>query len=132
MMRLISTSIFALLLLLLVLGSSGCVSNRSGSMPQSTATEVSLKANNYKVLKAGARGKSVGFSLLGILPIVTPNYADAKSDLYTSVGQPLEGRSVALANQTQDASTIYLILFSIPKIVITADIVEFTGGSLQD
>lgn len=111
---------------------SGCVAERSGSMPQSTATEVSLKEDNYKVLKAGARGSSVGFYLLGIIPIVSPNYADAKSDLYGSVGHQIEGRSVALANQTQDSSTIYVILFSIPKIVVTADIVEFIRESSDE
>jgi hypothetical protein len=34
-----------------------------------------------------------------------------------------------LANQTQDHSTIYLILFSIPRLVVTADIVEFTHAA---
>ena len=101
-------------------------------MPQSTATAVSLKENNYKVLKAGARGDSTGFSLLGFIPIVSPNYAEAKASLYSSIGHKLEGRSVALANQTQDTSSIYLILFSIPKIVVTADIVEFTDDDTPE
>lgn len=116
---------FRTFLVLAILLSAGCESYRNGSMPQSTATAVSLKENNYKVLKAGARGDSTGFSLLGFIPIVSPNYAEAKSSLYSSIGHTLEGRSVALANQTQDTSSIYLILFSIPKIVVTADVVEF-------
>ena len=103
----------------------GCQSYSSGSMPQSTATSVSLQDNNYKVVKAGATGQSTGFYLLGIIPIVQPNFAEAKSSLYKSIGQPLEGRSVALANQTQDTSSMYLILFSLPKIMVTADVVEF-------
>jgi hypothetical protein len=105
---------------------AGCAS--SGDFHQSTGTNVSLHGNNYKVVKAGARGQSVGFYLLGFIPIVRPNYADAKSNLYKSVGKPLEGRSVALANQTQDKSSLYLLLFSIPKIVVTADIIEFNGA----
>lgn len=109
----------------LVLLFVGCESYRNGSMPQSTATAVTLKENNYKVLKAGARGDSTGFSLLGFIPIVSPNYAEAKASLYSSIGHTIEGRSVALANQTQDTSSVYLILFSIPKIVVTADVVEF-------
>ena len=108
---------------------SGCQSYSNGSMPQSTATSVSLQENNYKVVKAGATGQSTGFYLLGILPIVQPNFAEAKSSLYQSIGQPLEGRSVALANQTQDSSSLYLILFSLPKIVVTADVVEFTHAA---
>ena len=37
----------------------------------------------------------------------------------------MEGKSTALANVAQDKSTVYLILFSIPKITVTADIIEF-------
>jgi hypothetical protein len=98
-------------------------------MPGGTGTNVTLQGNNYKMIKAGARGESGGFMLLGIIPFTLPNYADAKSDLYKSVGERLEGRSIALANQTYDTSTLYLILFSIPKITITADVVEFTASS---
>ena len=96
-----------------------------GKFQQSTGTEVKLQENNYKLVKASATGSSSGFYLLGLLPIMKPSFAEAKSDLYQSSGQALEGRSIALANQTQDESVIYLILFSIPKVTISADIVEF-------
>lgn len=111
-----------------------CIASCSstGSMPQSTGTAVSLQGNNYKVVKAGAKGESSGFSLLGIIPIVSPNYADAKANLYQSTGTSLEGRSIALANQTQDRSSLYLILFSVPRITVTADIIEFTGKAPED
>jgi hypothetical protein len=105
----------------------GCSSE--GRFPQSSATQVSLAGNNYKIIKAGARGKSYGFALLGIIPIVSPDMADAKQSLYQSVGETLTGRSVALANQTEDRSSLYLILFSIPRFTITADVVEFTDKS---
>jgi hypothetical protein len=104
----------------------------TGSMQQSTGTAVSLKGNNYKVVKAGAKGESSGFYLLGIIPLVSPNYADAKANLYFSSGELLEGRSIALANQTQDNSTVYLILFSVPRITVTADIIEFTGAGPEN
>lgn len=94
---------------------------------KNTGTDVVLRGNNYKMVKAGAKGESIGFNLFGIIPIVTPSYAVAKSNLYNSVGERLEGRSIALANQTQDDSNLYLILFSIRKITVTADIVEFNG-----
>ncbi len=102
---------------------SGCSS--SGDFQQSTGTSVSLERNNYKVIKSGAVGSSSGFKLLGIIPIVSPSYADAKRNLYQSTGQSLEGRSIALANQTQDTSSLYLVLFSIPTLTFSADIVEF-------
>jgi hypothetical protein len=104
----------------------------TGSLPQSTGTAVSLQGNNYQVVKAGAKGESSGFYFLGIIPIVSPNYADAKANLYYSIGEPLEGRSIALANQTEDRSTLYLILFSVPKITVTADIIEFTGAAPEN
>lgn len=118
---------FKIFLPLAFIAITGCSSN--GSFQQSTGTEVSLKANNYKIIKAGATGTSRGFYLLGIIPIVSPSYAEAKADLYKSAGQSLEGRSIALANQTQDKSLLYLILFSMPKVTFTADIVEFQPES---
>jgi hypothetical protein len=103
----------------------GC-SSQGDFRGQGTATGVNLAKNNYKLIKAGARGESSGFKLLGIIPFVSPNYAEAKSSLYNSADETLSGRSIALANQTEDKSSMYLILFSIPKITITADIIEFT------
>ncbi len=110
---------------LAVLFVCGCASQHVGRMQQSTDAGVTLREANYKIVKAGARGSSYGFNLFGFIPIVTPKYANAKSDLYDSVGQPLEGRSIALANQTEDRSSIWLLLFSLPKIVVTADVIEF-------
>jgi hypothetical protein len=45
--------------------------------------------------------------------------------MYKSVGEPLTGRAVALANETEDRSSFTLLLFSIPRITITADVIEF-------
>jgi len=103
----------------------GCAS-KGEFRGQSTGTSVSLAGSNYKVIKAGATGQSSGFNLLGIIPLASPNYGEAKAALYKSVGEPLTGRSVALANQTEDRSSVYLLLFSVPKVTITADVVEFT------
>jgi len=100
-------------------------------MDQQTNTSVTLSKNNYKIVKAGAKGESKGFYILGFIPIVSTNYAEAKADLYKSTKENLEGRSIALANQTFDQSTLYLILFSIPKLTITADIVEFKDAETQ-
>jgi hypothetical protein len=111
----------------LMMASLGC-STSTGSMPQATGTAVTLSQSNYRVLKAGAKGESAGFSLLGLIPIVSPSYAEAKSDLYGSIGHGLEGKPIALANQTQDAGTTYLLLFSIPRLIVTADVVEFTDS----
>ena len=110
----------AALLLGLLLGCSS-----TGDMDRGTHTGVSLERKNYRVVKAGAIGESAGFRLLGILPIVSPTFAKAKASLYRSVGEDLTGRAIGLANQTEDRSNAYFILFSIPKITIGADVIEF-------
>ena len=114
-----------LLCLMAALFVSGCADMHTGRMQQSTDAGVTLREANYKIIKAGASGSSYGFNLFGFIPITTPKYANAKHDLYDSVGQPLEGRAIALANQTEDRSTIWLLLFTLPKIAITADVIEF-------
>lgn len=102
---------------------TGCSS--VGQISGQTDTSVQLTHNNYKTIKPGAKGKSYGFWLL-FIPIVSPNYADAKEALYKSVDVPLAGKALALANQTEDRSCFTLILFSIPKVTVTADVIEFT------
>ena len=109
----------------MILSLSACSS--TGNMKGGgTDTTVGLNRNNYKILKAGAMGQSSGFWLLGFIPLASPDYASAKSDLYRSSGVSLTGKAAALANQTEDKSTLYLILFSIPRVTITADIIEFS------
>jgi hypothetical protein len=104
---------------------AGCASQ--GEFNHLNATDVNLNSNNYRIIKAGASGCSTGFNLLGFIPFASPHYSEAKADLYHSVTEPMNGRAIALANQTEDRSTIYLILFSLPKVTITADVIEFTG-----
>lgn len=112
---------------LFVLTLSSCSSTNGGRIKgQETGVEVQLTKKNYKVIRAGVSGSSSGFKLLGIIPFANPTSGGAKRDLYENVGEPLTGRSIALANQTEDRSTLYLILFSIPKITLTADVIEFT------
>lgn len=90
-----------------------------------THQEAAFNRKNYRVVKTSARGTSRGFRLLGIIPFGSPSYANAKADLYRSVGQPLEGRAVVLAHQTEDRGSRYLILFSFPKLTLTADVLEY-------
>ena len=104
---------------------AGCASQ--GNYPANNTTDVRLSGNNYRIVKAGATGKSYGFALLGIIPIVSPLASEAKANIYKSVNEQLQGRSIALSNQTYDRSTLYLILFSVPRFTVTADVIEFTG-----
>ena len=95
-----------------------------GKFPYSGETKTSLTQNNYQVIQPNARGIDSGFSLFGIIPFKTPTYAAAMSDLQTGV--KMRGKAVALANVTQDISMGYYVIFSIPKITIRADVIEFT------
>ena len=104
---------------------AGCSSQ--GDYRASNATAVNLAGNNYRIVKAGVTGESSGFKLLGIISFASPRYSEAKANIYKAVDEPLGGRSIALANQTEDRSSLYLILFSIPKVTITADVIEFIG-----
>jgi len=106
---------------------AGCASSRVDiSSPRATTTTaVALTGKNYRLIKPAARGRSYGFKLLGIIPLAGPTAASARQRLYASVTEPLAGKAVAIANQMEDRSNLYLILFSIPKLTITADVIEF-------
>jgi hypothetical protein len=112
------------------IAATGCVASK-GEFRQATGTQVALDSNNYKIVKAGVRGESTGFKLLGLISIAAPSYADAKAALYQNTGENLTGRSIALANQTEDTSGINLLIFQIPKVTITADVVEFNDKSTK-
>ena len=115
---------------LICIAATGCVASK-GEFRQATGTHVALESNNYKMVKAGVRGESTGFKILGFISIAAPSYADAKAALYQNTGENLTGRSIALANQTEDTSGINLIIFQIPKVTITADVVEFNDKSAK-
>ena len=124
-----SVPLVAMLSVALML-SAGCSSTRVENNASSTETQIDLNHANYKMIKAGAEGRSYGFRLfLGIIPITAPNTAAARADLYSSVGESVNGKSVALINVTEDRSTTWLLLFSVPKLVITGDVVEFENDA---
>jgi hypothetical protein len=107
---------------------TGCVMDYGGNVRgQQTSTLVSLSGNNYKLIKPDAKGESTGFSLLlGLIPISRPQFSNAKADMYKSVGEPLNGRAIGFANMTEDWGNRNFILFTIPILTITADVLEFT------
>lgn len=107
---------------------AGCASNTTEMNAPSTETAVNLSQNNFRIIKAGAVGTSHGFRLLGIIPFAGANETDARADLYRNLGQSLEGKSATLANTTYSKSTIYLILFSVPKVTVEADVVEYLSA----
>ena len=121
----IMVKLIALILAVGVTALAGCASSEGTFKGQSTSAGVGLTKKNYKIIKVGAKGESSGFNLLGFIPFKSPNFAEAKEGVYTSIGESLEGRAIALVNQTEDRSSLYLILFSIPKVTISADVIEY-------
>jgi len=112
-----------LILGVLLLFLMGC-STAFGTFPHSTTTQVDLTKPNYRVTKVNAIGKSTGFNLLCFIPIVSPKYTTAMEDLYSKAGVS-EGKSTALVNVIQERTDLFLVVFSIPKLIIRAEIIEF-------
>jgi hypothetical protein len=113
----------AVSLCLLVTFLAGCSS--TGTFPQTSGTQVDLSRKNFRVVKANAVGSSTGFKLFGFIPFAAPTYTGAMSRLYKNAGLT-EGKAQTLTNVTQERSNLYLVLFSLPKLTVRADIIEFT------
>ncbi|MGR9106613.1 MAG: DUF6567 family protein [Gammaproteobacteria bacterium] len=89
-----------------------------------TYTSVALSKDNYTLVKTNVVGESSGVSLLGLIPVTSPEYAEAVAQLYAEAGE-MEGRSRAFANFVYQKSANFYLLFSIPRIIVRADVVEF-------
>jgi hypothetical protein len=125
-MKTLSVTLLACAALIL----TGCASSHTEFTSPSTQTAVNLSQSNFKIIKAGAIGSSHGFRLLGILPIMGANETQARASLYKNLGQTVEGRSITLANTTYSKSTTYLILFSVPKVTVEGDVVEYVNTAV--
>jgi hypothetical protein len=89
-----------------------------------TLTEVHLAQRNYRVVRTNVAGTSRGFALLGLITVKPPDAIEAFARLYEAGGIS-EGNALALINVLQQSSAPYFILFSLPKITLRADVVEF-------
>ena len=115
-MRLLAAFVLAFVL-------AACASR--GKLEQYGGTRVDLSQKNYRVIKAGAVGDDIGWSLLFcIFPVSSPEYAVAKARLYEGLG--VEGKATGLANLTEDRQTLFLLLVCRHKLTLSADVVEFT------
>jgi hypothetical protein len=94
-------------------------------------TSVNLSRQNFKIVKANAIGSSMGFSFLGLITLKSPGYYEAITQLYQYAGVS-EGKAQALVNVVHEHSSPYFILFSLPKITVRADVIEFTDSSVPE
>ena len=103
-------------------------SHSSGSLEIHQETHVTLAEANYVVLKTNVVGKSKGFSLLGFITIKPAQFQKAADCLYANAEiQP--GRPQALGNVVMEKTSAYWILFSIPKVTVRADVIEFVPAN---
>jgi hypothetical protein len=121
---------------------SGC--SAGGSFMASNETEVQLQKNNFKIVARNVSGEAQSGYILGgtvsmgmacntfALFRVSGSgmlYKEALENLwknYEATNGPVEGKRIALINVRYDSDAINLFLYTQPKIIIRADVVEFT------
>src|SRR5262245_51533822 len=89
-------------------------------------TAIRLDQANFSVVKTNLAGRSQGFALLGIITIVPARFTEALNRIYSEAGMQT-GRAQTLANITVERSSAYWVLFSIPRVSVHADLVEFVA-----
>lgn len=114
--------VITVLLLFLVGCSSVMMGKKHNPFPK---VSLDLSKGNYEIVKANAIGRSWGFNLcLGLIDIAEPQYADAMKDLYKNAGIDPEGKAYALTNVIVQETDCNLLVLSMPKVTIRADIIE--------
>jgi len=89
-----------------------------------TLTTVKLDQANFSTVKTNVMGQCKGFSLFGIITLAPARFSTAMDRLYVRA-EMRQGRAQTLANVVVERSSTFLILYSIPRVSIRADIVEF-------
>jgi hypothetical protein len=93
-------------------------------------TQVELAGTNYRIVQTNLTARSRGFKLLGFITIKSPSYVQAMSRLCARA-EMQEGQPQVFANMIYETGGPNLIIFSIPKIKVRADLIEFTDAPVQ-
>jgi len=136
-----SSFIVAILCAAVLVTASGCASG--GMFMSGNVTDVQLSKNNFKIVARGISGESKAGYLLGMsmsMGSVTNTFAlvrvDGSGMLYKEALEnlwksyeasygPVEGKKLALVNVRYDADVLNLFVYTQPKVMIRADVVEF-------
>ena len=110
----------------LTAGGGALLPGSAASLDIHSETTVKLEGGNFTVVKTNVVGCSRGFALFGFLTIVPARFTTAMGRLYAQAGMQ-EGRPQTLAHLTVERSSTYLLLFSIPRAEVRADLVEFVA-----
>jgi hypothetical protein len=89
-----------------------------------SSTEVRLQQGNFVVIRTNVVGASKGFKLLGFITFHPATLNTAMNRLYAQA-QAQHGRPQTLTHLIVERSGIYVILFSIPRVTVRADLIEF-------
>ena len=129
--------------LLIAVMFAGCAS--TGMFTASNLTEVQLQKDNFIIVARNVSGEAEAGYLLGStfsLGMMTNTlavlrvsgtgmlYKEALEDLwknYEAVHGPVEGKKLALVNVRYDADALNLFVYTRPKVMVRADVVEFTN-----
>ncbi len=121
---------------------SGC--STGGMFTAANLTDVQLQKGNYKIIARGLSGQSSAGYILGVTAPtgMTTNtlalirvegtgmlYKEALDDLwknYEAAHGPAEGKKLALINVHYDSDALNLFVYTGAKLLIRADVVEFT------
>lgn len=96
----------------------------SASLQIRSDTSIKLETGNYVTVRTNVVGRSKGFKLLGFITIVPATMDKAMNRLYAAA-EVQQGRPQTLAHLMVEHSGVYVILFSIPKVTVRADLIEF-------
>jgi hypothetical protein len=130
-------SLFALLgLIALTAGCAGAAatelpSTLSAMNPSASSleihnqTELRLTEGNFSIVKTNVVGDARGFSLLGFITLVPARFETAMGRFY-SKAEMQTGRPQTLGNLIVEKTSAYWILFSIPRVSVRADVLEFS------
>ena len=90
-------------------------------------TQVKLSEGNFVTVKTNVVGQAKGFALLGFISVVPARFQTAMDRLY-SKAEMKTGKPQVLGNVIMEKTSAYWILFSIPRVSVRADVVEFVPG----
>ena len=113
--------------LAVLLTSVGCATR--GLLPTEHVTNVNLERKNFEIVQTNVIGTDTGFVLFDLfkfgIPINPCSLTEAMKDMYESA-RITTGEPVALANVAKEYRYFNLILFSLPRVAIRADVIKFT------
>lgn len=89
-----------------------------------SGTAIHLERANFVTVKTNVVGQARGWSLFGVLTMSPARLGTAIDRLYTKA-EMQAGRPQTLANVIVERSSSFYILFSVPRVTVRGDVVEF-------